>query len=108
MRIHITITDDKGNQFDGDTVLHKSEKKASAKPSLRKKNMKPGDAIVLLYENEFFKEERKLLDVTTTLSKQGYNFNRNSVYMALEGADFLNKKGTRGSYKFVQKYPFNE
>lgn len=106
MRIHITITDEKGNQYEGNAILEKAIKqKGKTVVSKQHSKPKPSGAVHTLYIDNFFKEEKKLSDVTKALSKQGYNFNKDSVYRALQNADFLNVKGAKGSYRFLQKFP---
>ncbi len=66
---------------------------------------RPSAAVELLYRKGFFKESRKFPDVSNELRKEGYNFSRQSIFMALKAAGFLALTGTRGSYRFVQKFP---
>jgi hypothetical protein len=66
---------------------------------------RPSDAIELLYRRGFFKEARRLPDVSNELGREGYNFSRQSVFMALKAATFLLVIGKRGAYGFVQKFP---
>lgn len=66
---------------------------------------KPSGAIELLYQTGFFKEARRLPDVSDKLRETGYNFSRQAVFMALKAAEFLTLTGRRGEYRFVQKFP---
>jgi len=41
----------------------------------------------------------------TQLGRDGYNFSAPSILMALKFKEFLQRRGSKGSYRFVQKYP---
>jgi hypothetical protein len=66
---------------------------------------KPSGAVEFLYRRGFFKESRRLADVFAKLSSDGFNFSRQSIFMAMRAAPFLAVTGRRGAYAFVQKFP---
>jgi hypothetical protein len=66
---------------------------------------KPSSAVEFLYQKAFFKESRKLSDVVNELQREGYNFSKQAIFMALKAANFLAVTGRRGSYGFIQKFP---
>lgn len=66
---------------------------------------KPAEAVQLLYERNFFNAAHKVGEISAELRNAGYNFKSAVIQMALKRADFLQMKGRRGSYTFVQKYP---
>lgn len=107
MKIHITITDEKGDTYEGVAELAKAKTRAQshkqqvAKPLTRAKRKAP-QVIFELYQNEFFKGEKGLDEVLKKLSGMRYNFERNTVRVALERADYLVNKGNR---VYVEKYP---
>ena len=105
MKINITITDEKGNVYEGNALLQKVKKgkqKRTVQTSAKRKL--PSNVILDLYHEGFFSEEKKLSDVAKKLKQVGYNFGKSSVAMALK-ADYLKQKGTKGKFKFIQKYP---
>ena len=62
--------------------------------------------LVLLWKEGFFRESRKIDDTVKKLSKKGYNFPHTNVDKALRRSSYLTKKGKRGSYEYIQKYPY--
>ena len=64
------------------------------------------EALVLLCGEHFFKGAKKIDDVVKKLSGKGYNFPLTNVDKALQRAPYLTQKGKRGSYEYVQRYPF--
>jgi hypothetical protein len=66
---------------------------------------KPSAALQFLYRKNFFRDPQTLPEVWNELRKEGFNFGRPAVLMALQAADYLTMNGKRGSYRFVQKFP---
>ncbi len=111
MRVRLHVLHE-GQTYVGEIDLHpEGTEKTSPKPRKMIVEVtsdiarKPSAAVELLYRKVFFKESHKLSDVCEELRKQGYNFSRQSVFMALKAAPFLGVNGRRGSYVFVQKFP---
>jgi hypothetical protein len=111
MRVNITVTDDRGNTFEGTAELTKQTAKKPAKsktPQLvRKSNAVTGPAGALkkLYNAHFFKTYKSIADVMKKLSEEGINYSIQLVSMALFRAKYLTKKGTKGNYQYIQKQP---
>ena len=63
-------------------------------------------ALKILWEEGIFKNLKKISEVIKELSKKGYHFPLKSVDMALQRATYLTRKGKRGGYEYIQKYPF--
>jgi len=76
--------------------------KGTTKPALVKK---PSTAVEFLYRKAFFFDPHTLAETWAELQKQGFNFSRPAILMALQAADYLTMTGKRGSYRFVQKFP---
>jgi hypothetical protein len=99
-----------GKVFEGEAVLVKaassktSPRIAKERPTAGHAN-KPSGALDLLYRKGFFAIERTLRAVLDQLRKDGYNFSPPSVLMALKSRQYLHRRGAKGSYRFVQKYP---
>jgi len=106
MKIHISITTEKGETFEGDADLVKSKSKP-AHTVIKKsgKNKGPSEIIKFLHKEGFFSAEKKLSDLENEFKSKGYNFGKSSLLMALDRADFLKKSGSKGNYQFIQKYP---
>lgn len=110
MRVQIKVTH-KGQTYSGEVELYPADtEKTVTKPykivtSTIDIVTKPSAAVELLHRNGFFKESHKLSDVSNELRNEGYNFSRQSIFMALKAATFLALTGKRGSYSFVQKFP---
>ncbi len=114
MRAHIVVSSD-GRTFEGDVELRlvggSVGKSRNAKPQVssgKARVTKPSDAIERLYRNGFFKAGHKLSEVVKELEKDGFNFGRPSVAMALGRAQYLQTRGTQGAYTYVQKFPPTE
>lgn len=65
------------------------------------------EALKILWEREIFRKWRKIADVVKEFSKRGYNFPLTNVDKALQRAPYLTKRGKRGSYEYIQKYPYS-
>ncbi len=108
MKVQIVVTH-QGKSFQGEFELSAAPAKKTAKvkepSSVEALPTRPGEAIEQLYERSFFKVARTLADTMGELEKKEYNFNRPSVLMALQRAQFIQRRGRKGSYKFIQKYP---
>lgn len=64
------------------------------------------DALVILWEEGFFKTWRKVAQIEEFLSKRGNHFSDAELGMALKRAKHLTRRGKRRSYEYIQKYPF--
>jgi hypothetical protein len=111
MRVQITIVHE-GRTYRGEVELQPESGERIDSKALKVRSpvaaevaTRPSNAVELLYRRGFFKEARKLPDVSNELGREGYNFSRQSVFMALKAAAFLHVIGKRGSYGFVQKFP---
>ena len=113
MKAKLQIIDDIGSVYEGTLTLTKLDGK---KQNIKKtpnvivkvigKKIKPSEVIKSkLYELNFFKDYKDLSQVEKKLNDLGYHFKKNSIYMALNNANYLIKSGKKGNYKFIQKYP---
>jgi hypothetical protein len=64
------------------------------------------EAARLLWSQGFFKARRNFEEIKKELSRQGYHFPDNRLATAIARARHLTKFGKRGSYSFIQKYPY--
>ncbi|MDE2590911.1 MAG: hypothetical protein KGL95_14745 [Patescibacteria group bacterium] len=71
----------------------------------RKNKKKPKFAIDILYHDHFFKTGKTFSDVTKKLADDGFHFKGGSVQFALDSAEYLDRKGGKGNYHWLQKYP---
>lgn len=60
----------------------------------------------ILWGKGFLRVPRKISDVVVEFSKIGYNFSLTNIDKTLQRAQYLTRKGKRGAYKYVQRYPF--
>jgi len=63
-------------------------------------------ALKILWEVGFFRGWKKKSPIVETLAKRGNNFSDPELGMALKRANHLTRRGKRGSYEYIQKYPF--
>ena len=64
------------------------------------------EALLILWEDGFFKAKQNIASIVEALSKKGNNFSGPELGMALNRAKHLTRSGSRGSYGYIQKYPF--
>jgi hypothetical protein len=109
MRVEIRVTAG-ARAFEGEALLNEVRPKAAQRSMAGKRSdkaaaTKPSEALERLYRRMFFASPRTLGETMSELSKGGYNFNPPSVLMALKGKECLQRRGSKGSYRFVQRYP---
>lgn len=63
-------------------------------------------ALKILWQEKFFRSWRKSGEIIEYLSKRGNNFSLAAIGMALKETKYLIRKGKRGAYKYIQKYPY--
>ena len=64
------------------------------------------EALKVLWEHGFFRAWKKKRPIEDSLGKRGNHFSDAELGMALKRAEHLTRKGKRGSYEYIQKYPF--
>jgi hypothetical protein len=109
MKIQIRVSDS-GRTFEGEAML--TEVRPNGGPPVKRAqsvgrplSTKPSGAVDALYHKEFFASEHSLGDVLGQLGRDGYNFSAPSILMALKSREYLQRRGSKGSYRFVQKFP---
>lgn len=112
MRVQIILSDI-GKTYEGEAILTPtaSRKKSDGVPKSRAEGArarKPSEAVERMYRTGFFTDQRRLGEAMQQLGEDGYNFSRQSVHMALMSRAFLQRRGRKGSYHFIQKYPPSE
>src|SRR5689334_4286340 len=65
------------------------------------------EALKILWESGFFKAWKKKAPIVESLGKRGNHFSDAELGMALLRANQLTRRGKRGAYEYIQKYPFN-
>jgi hypothetical protein len=64
------------------------------------------EALKILWQEAFFVTWRKKAQIEEALSGRGNHFSDAELGMALMRAKHLTRRGKRGSYEYIQKYPF--
>jgi len=64
------------------------------------------EALRVLWKESFFRKWKKQSAIVEGLAKRGNNFSAPELGMALNRAKHLTRRGKRGSYEYIQKYPF--
>jgi hypothetical protein len=64
------------------------------------------EALKLLWEDDFFVSWKQKGPVVEALAKRGNHFTDAELGMALMRATYLTRRGKRGKYEYIQKYPF--
>ena len=67
----------------------------------------PG-ALKILWHDKVFIKSKNVNEIKVALEGKGYNFTDKNLMMALKAADFLTRKGNKGNYLYIQKYPYAE
>lgn len=110
MMVGLTIEDDSGRTYHGEVemalqgVSKKVRRKAPQPQSASAEPKKPTQALKHLHEKGIFKTERTLGVVEAELGKMDCNFPKASLAKALARADFLTRRGTRGNYRWIQRF----
>lgn len=63
-------------------------------------------ALAQLWEAKFFRVWHSIKSVEAQLAKSGYHFSPPELGMALMRAKYLTRKGKKGGYQYIQKYPY--
>jgi hypothetical protein len=63
------------------------------------------EALKILWEEGFFRTCRKQASIVAHLARRGNNFSAPELGMALKRARHLTRRGKRGNYQYIQKYP---
>ena len=64
------------------------------------------EGLKILWSENFFEKWRKTVDINELFSNRYHHFSSAELCMALNRAKFLTRRGKRGNYEYVQKYPF--
>jgi hypothetical protein len=64
------------------------------------------EALKILWEEQFFIGWKKKAPIEEVLAKRGNHFTDPELGMALKRARHLTRRGKRGSYEYIQKYPY--
>jgi hypothetical protein len=64
------------------------------------------EALKILWEDEFFSTWKQKGPTVEALAKKGNHFSDPELGMALMRASYLTRRGKRGRYEYIQKYPF--
>lgn len=64
------------------------------------------EALTILWEEQFFVGWKKMPSIVDVLGKRGNHFSVPELGMALKRAKHLTRKGKRGHYEYIQKYPY--
>ena len=64
------------------------------------------EGLKVLWEDAFFRGWKDKAAIDAALSKKGNHFSDAELGMALKRARHLTRKGKRGTYKYIQKYPY--
>ena len=64
------------------------------------------EALKILWHEGFFKIWQKNQKIVMHLAKKGNNFSPAELGMALKRAKHLTRRGERGNFEYIQKYPY--
>jgi len=64
------------------------------------------EALKILWEEGIFRKWIRIAKVVEELSKKEYHFPIADMGKALQRAKYLTRRGKRGNYEYIQKYPF--
>jgi hypothetical protein len=107
MKIQIEVFADDGSVFRGEAILQRiSKTQSNSKPTLKAKVNCPM-AIARLWQGGEFKSPISFSQIKSHLTGDGFNFPDNTLMMAISSAGFLTRRGSKGSYKWSQRHPYN-
>ena len=104
MKVHVKVTDDKNQTYEGTLELTKSRKQKDEK-QIEIKIRGPADVVKELYFQNYFEQERKLNEVEKKFKSKKYNFDLAVIAKALDRAKYLTREGKRTKYTYIQKIP---
>jgi hypothetical protein len=109
MKVRLTIEDDSGRTYHGEVVLDSRRPARTAREKVAPKHApsdptKPAQSLKHLHQKGIFKTERDLGAVEAELAKIDCNFPKPSLAKALSRADFLTRRGSRGTYRWIQRH----
>jgi len=109
MKVMLIVQDDSGRTFEGEAILsptRKAVKQTSNRraPSGSTNPRTPTQGLKHLHAHGFFKTERDLGAVEGELAKVECHFPKSSLATALDRANFLTRRGSRGNYRYIQKF----
>ena len=109
MKIRIEVTADDGTIFQGDAMLTRVAKarKTSISVEPTKTKVNCPEAIKRLWQGGQFKSPLSFAAIKAELTQEGFNFPNNTLMMALASANYLTKRGSKGSYQWSQRHPYN-
>ena len=110
MKIRIEVITDDGMVFHGETELVRAQKHEPAFPRAHETktgNVKCPDAVRDLWQKGKFKLSSSFATIKDELSQSGFNFPDNTLMMALSSARYLTRRGSKGSYTWSQRHPYN-
>jgi hypothetical protein len=64
------------------------------------------EGVRILWEERFFRTQQKMAAVVEALAKRENNFPPGILGKALERAAYLMRKGKKGSFQYIQQYPY--
>jgi hypothetical protein len=64
------------------------------------------EGLRILWEEGFFLNWKKKSSIDETLDTRGNHFSDAELGMALMRAKHLTRRGKRGSYEYIQRYPY--
>jgi hypothetical protein len=108
MKVRIEVIADDGVVFHGEAVLRKAKRKAHpSKKDVQARALRCPDAVRQIWQQGAFKAPLSFASIKAALSGDGYHFPDNTLMMALTNTTFLTKRGSKGSYEWAQRHPFN-
>ena len=110
MKIRIEVITDDGMVFHGETKLVRAPKREPAFPRAHETKtgkVKCPDAVRDLWQKGKFKSSSFFATIKGELSQSGFNFPDNTLMMALSSARYLTRRGSKGSYAWSQRHPYN-
>ena len=65
------------------------------------------EALIVLWRDGFLREWQSTPKIVEHLAESGHHFEAPELGMALKRARHLTRRGKRGSYEYIQKYPYS-
>lgn len=111
MKAQIELITDDGTLFRGEAILVRAttgpaRSKPGSAPAKSSKVNCP-QAVRHLWEKGKFRSPLSFSDVKKELSLGGFNFPNNTLMMAFSMTDYLTRRGSKGSYTWSQRHPYN-
>lgn len=64
------------------------------------------EGLKVLWKERYFEKAKKVAEIVENFAKRHHHYYDAELGMALKRAKYLTRRGSRGSYVYIQKHPY--